>query len=98
MTRWPMRRLAPTLMAELLAVEGLVAGYGELPVVRDLNLHVNEGEIVALLGPNGAGKTTTLLTACGLIPALSGEIRLDGRPLTGRHPSEAARRGVSLVP
>ena len=85
-------------MSELLALEHLVAGYGGLAVVRDLDLRVSEGEVVALLGPNGAGKTTTLLTACGLLPAIAGEVRVDGRPLGARHPSEAARRGVSLVP
>jgi branched-chain amino acid transport system ATP-binding protein len=85
-------------MSELLALEGLVAGYGELAVVRDLDLYVSEGEIVALLGPNGAGKTTTLLTACGLLPALAGEVRACGRPVDANHPSAAARRGVSLVP
>ena len=85
-------------MSELLALEGLVAGYGELAVVRGLDLHVEEGEIVALLGPNGAGKTTTLLTACGFIPPLAGSLRVCGAPLSSGHPSEAARRGVSFVP
>jgi branched-chain amino acid transport system ATP-binding protein len=85
-------------MTELLELRGLTAGYGELAVVRSLDLHVSEGEIVGLFGPNGAGKTTTLLTACGLLPALAGEVRVCGRRLDARHPSEAARRGVSLVP
>jgi branched-chain amino acid transport system ATP-binding protein len=85
-------------MTELLELRGLTAGYGELAVVRSLDLHVSEGEIVGLFGPNGAGKTTTLLTACGLLPALAGEVRVCGRMLDARHPSEAARRGVSLVP
>ena len=49
-------------MTALLEVEELSTGYDGVPVVRDLNLHVDEGEVVALLGPNGAGKTTTLLT------------------------------------
>jgi branched-chain amino acid transport system ATP-binding protein len=85
-------------VTELLELDGLVAGYGELAVVRNLDLHVSEGEIVGLFGPNGAGKTTTLLTGCGLLPVLAGEVRVCGRPLSGHHPSEAARRGVSLVP
>ena len=85
-------------MSELLELAGVTAGYGSLAVVRGLDLHVAEGEIVTLLGPNGAGKTTTLLTACGVLRALGGEVRVCGRPLDGRHPSEAARRGVSLVP
>jgi branched-chain amino acid transport system ATP-binding protein len=85
-------------MTKLLELRSLTAGYGELAVVRSLDLHVCEGEIVGLFGPNGAGKTTTLLTACGLLPALAGEVRVCGRTLDARHPSEAARRGVSLVP
>jgi branched-chain amino acid transport system ATP-binding protein len=85
-------------VTELLALEALTAGYGDLAVVRDLDLHVGEGEIVALLGPNGAGKTTTLLTACGFLAPLAGTVRVAGRPLSSGHPSEAARRGVALVP
>ncbi len=85
-------------MTELLALEGLTAGYGSLAVVRGLDLRVDDGEIVTLLGPNGAGKTTTLLTACGFLHPMGGSIRLCGQPVSGRHPGEAARRGVSLVP
>lgn len=85
-------------MTELLALERLSAGYGALAVVRNLDLEVHEGEIVALLGPNGAGKTTTLLTACGFLDRLAGEIRVCGQPMSGHHPGEAARRGMTLVP
>ncbi len=85
-------------VTELLALDRVTAGYGRLAVVRDLDLHVDEGEIVTMLGPNGAGKTTTLLTSCGFLPALDGEVRVCGEPLSGGHPSEAARRGVVLVP
>jgi len=61
---------------------GLSAGYGSMAVVRDLDLHVHPGEVVALLGANGAGKTTTLLTLAGELPPLAGEVRLHGRPTT----------------
>ena len=65
---------------------GLTAGYDGAPVVRDLDLHVDAGEVVALLGPNGAGKTTTLRTISGsCVPA--GTIRVDGDDLR-----RAARR------
>ena len=63
-------------MTTLLDIRGLDAGYGAIRVVRDLSLHVDEGEIVALLGPNGAGKTTTLLTAFGLASAIGGEVEV----------------------
>ena len=56
----------------VLDVRGLHAGYDGVPVVRDLDLHVDAGEVVALLGPNGAGKTTTLLTVSGLLPRSPG--------------------------
>jgi len=58
----------------LIEIEHLFTGYNDVPVVRNLNLHVGAGEIVALLGPNGAGKTTTLLTTSGLNPILQGDI------------------------
>ena len=56
----------------LIDIEGLHAGYGGIPVVRDLTLHVDAGEVVALLGPNGAGKTTTLRTISGLLRPIEG--------------------------
>jgi branched-chain amino acid transport system ATP-binding protein len=61
---------------------GLSAGYGKMAVVRDLDLHVAAGEVVALLGANGAGKTTTLLALAGELPPLAGEVRLHGKPTT----------------
>ena len=82
----------------LLEIVALRAGYDGVPVVRDLDLYVESGEVVALLGPNGAGKTTTLLTVSSLIPAISGEVRFDGRSITGARPHAIARLGVAHVP
>jgi branched-chain amino acid transport system ATP-binding protein len=80
----------------MLEARGLSAGYGGQPVVRDLDLVVNEGEIVALLGPNGAGKTTTLLTLAGELPRVGGETLVFGtatrKPLYRR-----ARQGMALI-
>jgi branched-chain amino acid transport system ATP-binding protein len=84
--------------APLLAVADLSAGYGGVPVVRELSLHVAAGEVVALLGPNGAGKTTTLSTIAGLQPALGGRVALAGDDLAGIPTHKLARRGMSLVP
>ena len=81
-----------------LRVEGLRAGYDGVAVVRDLDLVVEPGEIVALLGPNGAGKTTSLLTISGLLPALSGNIELAGTSIRGMRPHKIARRGLAHVP
>lgn len=74
----------------------LTVGYRGNAVVSNLNLQVGSGEIVALLGRNGAGKTTTINTLAGRIPAISGEVVLDGRPT--REPLHSrARRGVGLI-
>jgi branched-chain amino acid transport system ATP-binding protein len=85
-------------MTAVLEIEALDAGYLGVPVVRDLNLYVNKGEVVALLGPNGAGKTTTLLTTAGLLPIIDGDIRIFGRSVKGRRPHRIARDGVAMVP
>jgi len=82
----------------LLEIEDLSTGYNGVPVVRDLSMHVDEGEIVALLGPNGAGKTTTLLTTSGLNPILKGDIRVMGKSVNGRRPHLLARGGLAHVP
>jgi branched-chain amino acid transport system ATP-binding protein len=81
-----------------LCVDGLTAGYNGVPVVRDLDLTVGTGEVVALLGPNGAGKTTTLRAISGLAQTLAGTITVDGTPLAGIGPSARARRGIAHVP
>ena len=85
-------------MSALLTIENLNAGYGGVPVVRGLDLTVNEGEVVALLGPNGAGKTTTLLTTTGLIPIIGGDIKIRGTSIRGRRPYRLAREGTAMVP
>jgi branched-chain amino acid transport system ATP-binding protein len=84
--------------APVLELERLDAGYGGVPVVRDLSLRVDPGEVVALLGPNGAGKTTTLGTVAGLHAPIGGEIRFDGAVLAGQPTYRLFRRGMSLVP
>ncbi|MDE0118269.1 MAG: ATP-binding cassette domain-containing protein [bacterium] len=63
----------------LLACQSVSAGYGELAVIRELDLSVAEGEIVALIGPNGAGKTTTLLTLAGELSPLQGCVEFMGK-------------------
>jgi branched-chain amino acid transport system ATP-binding protein len=83
-------------MTALVQASGLSAGYHGQPVVRDLNLEVRPGEIVALFGPNGAGKTTTLLTLAGELPAIEGEIQMDGKSApSSLH--RRARNGLSFV-
>jgi branched-chain amino acid transport system ATP-binding protein len=81
-----------------LEVRGLSARYGSVVAVRNLDLHVREGEIVALLGANGAGKTTTLMSIVGLHRRRTGAIELDGREIGHLPPERVVRRGVSLAP
>ena len=80
----------------ILAARGLSAGYGGVAVVRDLDLRVCRGEVVALLGRNGAGKTTTLATLAGALKAIGGDILWSGRPVS--HPLyRRARMGLRYV-
>ncbi len=86
-------------MTAVLELKGLYAGYSGAAVVRGLDLHVREGEVVALLGANGAGKTTTLLTISGLIAPIAGTVEVLGRAVKPRDPPHrVARRGLAHVP
>ena len=80
----------------LLECRGLAAGYGSVAVVRDVDLRVEPGEVVALIGPNGAGKTTTLLTLAGELPVISGDVLFRGTP-TKAGLFRRARRGMGFV-
>jgi branched-chain amino acid transport system ATP-binding protein len=84
-------------MTALLEVRDLSVGYGDLPVVSDLDLDVAAGEVVALLGPNGAGKSTTLLALGGVLPLTKGAVRFRGAPLRGPLHRRAAQ-GLVLIP
>ena len=81
-----------------LVLKDLSAGYRGVPVVRELNLEVRPGEVVALLGPNGAGKTTTLETIAGLNRPISGTVELSGENIGGTPAHLLARRDLALVP
>src|ERR1700683_532581 len=81
-----------------LVLTDLFAGYQDVSVVRELNLEVRPGEVVALLGPNGAGKTTTLETIAGLHRPISGTIELSGHSVGGKPAHTLARTGLALVP
>ena len=82
----------------VLELDDLSAGYDAAAVVRDLDLHVGRGEVVALLGPNGAGKTTTLRAISGLVRPMAGVIRIDGADIGKRSPSARAQLGIAHVP
>jgi len=83
-------------MSTLIEAKGLSAGYGRMAVVRDVDLRVDEGEVVALIGANGAGKTTTLLTLAGELAPLDGEVHFLGEPT--RSPMHVrCRKGLGYV-
>lgn len=83
-------------MSTLIEAVGLSTGYGKVAMVRDVDLHVDAGEVVALIGANGAGKTTTLLTLAGELTPLEGEVHFLGSPT--RSPMHArCRQGLGYV-
>ena len=87
---------APVTTQTLIEARGLSAGYGKMAVVRDIDLRVDAGEVVALIGPNGAGKTTTLLTLAGELKPLGGTVAFLGTPT--RAPMHArCRNGLGYV-
>jgi ABC-type cobalamin/Fe3+-siderophores transport system ATPase subunit len=81
----------------LLAAERIAAGYRDHVVLRDVELALSRGELVALVGPNGAGKSTLLRCLAGLVRPTSGRVSLDGRDV--RHLDRAAiARRIAVVP
>jgi lipopolysaccharide export system ATP-binding protein len=82
-----------------LEITGLHAGYGRYDVIRDLSLHVGEGEAVGLLGPNGAGKTTSFYMIVGLVRPDAGRVLADGQDIS-RLPMylRARNHGISYLP
>jgi len=82
----------------LLELNKVCAGYGDLRVLFDIDLHIEKGEVVALVGSNGAGKTTALRTISGEIKITSGEIKWQGEDLTSIPAYQRAIMGVSHIP
>ncbi|MFE9955288.1 ABC transporter ATP-binding protein [Micromonospora sp. NPDC005299] len=85
-------------MTAVLEVEAVSAGYGPVPVLRDVTFEVPAGTIAAVLGANGAGKTTLLRTLSGLLRPTGGRVRFDGADLRGVRVERLVRRGLAHVP
>jgi branched-chain amino acid transport system ATP-binding protein len=83
---------------KLLEIQNLTARYGAGDVLKGIDISVDEGEIVALLGANGAGKSTTLRSISGLVPNVTGDIKLAGESILGRKTEAIVRLGISHVP
>ncbi len=82
----------------ILLVENLSVNYGRIEALRDLSLHIDEGEIVALIGANGAGKTTLLRTLSGLVTPRSGKIEYLRKEITRLPSDRRVEAGISQVP
>jgi branched-chain amino acid transport system ATP-binding protein len=85
-------------MSAALEIRGLTAGPTDAPLIADVSLAVDGGEVAALLGANGAGKSTLLAAVMGQVPASSGAVLLDGRDLKGLGPRARAKRGLGYCP
>ncbi len=82
----------------MLEVKDLNVGYGDVQVLWDVNLEIDEGEVVALVGSNGAGKTTLLYTIYGLLHPMSGSIKFMGKEIAGMPSEQIVDLGITQVP
>jgi branched-chain amino acid transport system ATP-binding protein len=81
----------------MLSISGVTTGYGNIQILRGIDMTVPEGKIVALLGGNGTGKSTLLKAISSLLPVWDGEILFDGSPIHKLRPHEIVRRGLVQV-
>lgn len=82
----------------LLEASDLHSGYGKVRIVQGVDLHVEEGEILAVIGRNGVGKTTLMETLIGAIKPMGGRVTFKDREITRHSPSKRARLGIGYVP
>jgi branched-chain amino acid transport system ATP-binding protein len=82
----------------MLSIRNLTVRYGSVPAIRDVDLDVTAGEIIAVVGANGAGKTTLVRTISGLLKPAAGKITFEGADITAAPPHRIVRQGVVQVP
>ena len=82
----------------LLEVENLDAGYGDLQILTDVDMFVEDGEYVTIVGPNGAGKSTLMKSVFGLTAHMGGTVTFEDEDITGLIPEEIIHKGVGYVP
>jgi ABC-type branched-subunit amino acid transport system ATPase component len=86
------------MTAARLAFEALTGGYGSTTIVRDLTGAANAGEVLCVLGRNGVGKSTLMKLLFGYLPCRSGQVLLDGKPVSQLDPSARRRSGMTYCP
>ena len=82
----------------MLEIKNIEVRYTGLPVIQDISLRVNEGELVSVVGGNGAGKTTLFKAVMGVLRPTGGRIHFNGLSLTGLNTSEIVRKGIVCIP
>jgi len=82
----------------MLRLKNINTYYGKVHALKNVSLHLEEGEIVTLIGANGAGKTTILNTISGVTPAAAGEVIFNKQPVTVLPPDQIVKLGISQVP
>ncbi|WP_187149310.1 ABC transporter ATP-binding protein [Desulforapulum autotrophicum] len=82
----------------LLELDNITAGYGKAPILHDICLNLDKGEIVCIIGPNGAGKSTVLRTVAGQLQPSRGTMAFKGRDLTCLSIAQRGRKGLIFIP
>ena len=82
----------------MLRLKNINTYYGKVHALKNVSLHLGEGEIVTLIGANGAGKTTILNTISGVTPAAAGEVHFAKQSITALPPDQIVKLGISQVP
>ena len=78
--------------------EAMTGGYGDVDILHDCTIGVDEGEIAVVVGPNGAGKSTAMKAVFGMLGLRSGRVLMNGEDITALKPQERVRKGMGFVP
>jgi simple sugar transport system ATP-binding protein len=87
----------PATDGDVLRIEHISKRFGAVTALIDINMHLRKGEVLALLGDNGAGKSTLLKILCGAVQPSSGQLLVNGEPVTFRSPKDSRDRGIEVV-
>jgi ABC-type branched-subunit amino acid transport system ATPase component len=82
----------------LLQLDGITAGYGQEPVLTDISMHAEQGEIICIIGPNGAGKSTVLRTIAGQLIPSQGRVRFKEKDISTMSIAQRGKRGLVFIP